>query len=432
MYALKVLEIEKLLERYEGVLRKGVKAARIFPELLNGCEGVSNRYHLLRELRDLGVEEVALDLEAERVDNPYPPEVLAVMRVASKYSHWYPDIWKGDGVAYVYLFATNFSRRYYAVVPYREWPRLIGEPDLNLRGLKAYSVEEFIEYLGRCREYCKAVYDWLYSEETLQDVLKQIEKAGNWAERAKFVAPLGDFRRDFFDRHLIVRDEGLRSKGVKVVKSLPFDYRFNWIERPGDETLYYVIRDDEARELEKRYRVEAEKGRRKEKLFENVWKNVLEKGRISDKLVKVSLEDLEKVLEASNPMDRDRIVEALRRLCDVEEIYLQKSGYKTPYGNAGLSIYYPLRMLYLVRRLRELDFWNVSIFEKKDQRIKDAPSLLISIDEGFYTPRDGYWKILVKPKKNLKVEYPCEAKWENGCIVIVDKSGLEKALAETR
>jgi len=347
---------------------------------------------------------------------------------------WTTYVRRGDGAAYVYLFELNFTWRYYAVVPYREWPTLIGEPDLDLGGLRGFSVEAFLKYLERCGEYCRAArFCFPSPEESLREALECLERARRVVEESSFVLPLGDFSRSYYKDCYIVNDGELRSRGVRVVRPLPIGAKFSWMERYGkDRTFYCVLGEDEAKAIEEHYRAEMEGVARANRLIEGVWGEVFEKGMISDRLVRVSLGDLRKMLEAVEPSRRERILNALEELCDPDEIYLQRHWYgvREPYSSAGLSAYYPLKTLYLVRRLRDKGFLGASIL-KRDSRVRGAPSLLVSIDESVYIPGCGYWKILVKPKRGLKVEYPCEARWDGGSIVVVDTSRLEKALAET-
>ncbi len=157
----------------------------------------------------------------------------------------------------------------------------------------------------------------------------------------------------------------------------------------------------------------------------------MERGRITDKLVKISLEDLERLF-AVDQVGYEKVMKVIRELCDPEEIYLQRHDSNSPYKNAGLSPFHPLGMLYLVRKFRDLGLEKANVFKKMDYDVRDTPNLLVSTGESFYQPKVGYWKLLVKPKKDLKIEYPCEARWEDGNIVIIDEDGFEKVLAGTR
>ena len=429
---MRVLEIERVLRGLERALDRGVRAARILPELLSRCEAVSERYLILRRVMEAGVREVAVDVEHRVADHPYPPEVLEVIRVIRGFGRA-TYVRRGNGAAYVYLFEMNFNR-YYAVVPYREWPRLIGEPDLDLGGgLRAFSTQVFLEYLDRCWEYCRAAsFCWPSPEESLQKASEELERARMVVEESAFILPLGGFSRGYLEQYCIVNDGELRSRGVRVVRPLSFDVMFEWIREYGDRIFYCVLGEDEADGIEERYRAEVEGVAERSRLMEGVWRGILEKGMISYDLVRVRLEDLGRLLEATEHERRDRILRALEELCD-PEIYLQadKYGMHEPYRGAGLSAYYPLRALYLVRRLRDKGFSGARIV-KRVSRVRGLPSLLVSIDESIYIPRSGHWKILVKPRRDLRVEYPCEARWDGGSIVVVDGNMLEGALADAR
>jgi len=292
---LEVLEAERVLKRLERALDRGVRAARILPQLINHCEAVSERYLTLRRAMEAGVREVAVDVEYDVADHPYPPEVLAVIKAIG----WTTYVRRGDGAAYVYLFELNFTWRYYAVVPYREWPTLIGEPDLDLGGLRGFSVEAFIKYLERCGEYCRAArFCFPSPEESLREALECLERARRVVEESSFVLPLGDFSRSYYKDCYIVNDGELRSRGVRVVRPLPIGAKFSWMERYGkDRTFYCVLGEDEAKAIEEHYRAEMEGVARANRLIEGVWGEVFEKGMISDRLVRVSLGDLRRAEE---------------------------------------------------------------------------------------------------------------------------------------
>jgi len=426
---MKVLGIDEVLGRQEAILKKGVKASRIFPRLLNGCELVSQRYLMLKRLKEFGVREIVVNPDLEEVDHPYPLELLEAMRVAGL--TWFPPVMRDQERrrAYLHIFTTNFSRDYYAVIPYREWPRLIGEPDLDLGGIKAYSVEEFLNYLDRVENYCRSVYSWLCpDQDVLKRVFESIRKTRSHADESKYVIPLDrTLRRDRFGKYDVVLDEELRSKGIRVLMPLSLAPQLDWVEEVDGRCLFYVIHEDLVRDgIEKAYR-EAERRERIERLREKMWKEMVEKGRIGKRLVRVSLRDLEPFLRITLAKDLfDRLIEILRELCDPDEIYLQKWSLFSPYSNAGLSIYHPLRHLYLVKKFRDRGLRNAKIF-RQVKRVEGLPSMLVFSGVGFYA-LDEYWEILVKPRRDLKIEYSCEARWEDGSIVIVDRTALREAL----
>ena len=430
---MKVQPVERVLREYERLLERGVKASRIFPELLSRCERVVERYRTLKRAMEAGVREIACDVEAKLVNHPYPPEVLRVVEAVGE-GRWFPSVSKGDGVAYVFLFSTDYPRSYYAVVPYREWPDPLGEPDLDLDGVKAFSVEKFMGYLDRCLEYSRlARFCWYDPENALAELSNEVEEVKRLVERSCYVLHLGTVIGGYYGNgYYVVGDERLRSKGVRVVKVLSFSFPFEWIEKRGEKYFYCVVPEDEAREIEREHRAYVEREKMKERRLEEIWNGILERGRITDKLVKVSLEDLERIFEAFNRAGYEKVMKVIRELCDPEEIYLQRQDYNSPYKNAGLSPFHPLGMLYLVRKFRDLGLEKANVFKKMDYDVRGTPSLLVWTDEGFFPPREGYWQILVKPRKDLKIEYPCEARWEDGNIVIIDEDGFEKVLAGTR
>lgn len=430
---MKILEIDRVLGEQEALLKRGLRASRIMPRLLNSCEPISARYIALRKLRELGVEEVAINPDGRRADHPYPPEVLAVMRIASRYLNqsghgWFPAVQRDDRgrKAYVYLF-----NRYYAVVPYGGWPSLLPDPDLDLGGLKAYSIDLFIQYLDACKRYSRGVFGWMYGEETVKAVIDELESAEEEVRRSEFVIPLEGFRRECGCGCWIVLDEELRSRGIKFVNPLVFRTVADWVERAVGKPLYCVISEAEAERLRRELSKEWEEDEARKAL----WKKIVEKGRIYDDLVRVSLPDLEALLEFEqvSTEEPEKILGAIRDLCDPDEIYLYRREDRYPtYLGAGASIHYPLKVLYLVRSLRDRGFRGARIYRRCARILevsRQPPSLLVCLGEVIYIYDFGGWLILVKPRKDLKVEYPCEARLEEGSIVIVDREALEDALS---
>jgi len=428
---LKVLGIDRVLRGQEALLKRGIRASMIMPRLLNSCEPISARCIALRKLKELGIEEVAISPDGRRADHPYPPEVLAVMRIASRYLNqrghrWFPAVQRDDRgrKAYVYLF-----NQYHAVVPYVEWPSLLPDPDI--RGLKAYSTDLFIRYLDACERYCREVYGWMYGEDVLKWAVEDLESVKDKVRRSRIIIPLEDFRRKWGHGFWVILDEELRSRGVKFVSLLMFQTMVDWVGRAGNKRFYCVISEAEAERLKRELSGKWREG----KGVKALWRKVAERGRICDNLVRVSLSDLKALLEFEqvSTEESERILGAIRDLCDPDEIYLYRREDRYPtYLGAGASIHYPLKVLYLVRSLRDRGFRGARIYRRCARILgvsRQPPSLLVCLGEVIHICDFGGWRILVKPRKDLKVEYPCEARLEEGSIVIVDREALEDALS---
>ena len=433
---MKILEIDEVLRGQEALLKRGIRASRIMPRLLNSCEPISARCIALRKLKELGVEEIAINPDGRWANHPYPPEILAVMRITSRYlwgDRLFLDIRRDDEDkrAYVHLF-----NQYYAVVPYREWPSLLPEPDLDLGGLRAYSTDLFIRYLYACKRYCREVFGWLYGEEAIEAVIDDLKSAEEKVRRSEFVIPLEGFRREPCCGYWIVLDEELRERGIKFLSPLIFKTIADWVERAVGKTLYCVVSEAEIERLKaQRLRKKLSRERREDEVVKALWRKIVERGGICDNLVRVSLSDLEALLEFEqvSTEESERILGAIRDLCDPDEIYLYRREDRYPtYLGAGASIHYPLKVLYLVRSLRDRGFRGARIY-KRCARIlgvsRQPPSLLVCLGEVIHICDFGGWRILVKPRRDLEVEYPCEARLEEGSIVIVDREALEDALS---
>lgn len=146
-------------------------------------------------------------------------------------------------------------------------------------------------------------------------------------------------------------------------------------------------------------------------------------------VARVKLEEVEDLVRAM--MDgalgdkADVAIELIKRLCE-EEVYFVESWHVYRVSQS-VSAHDPLSLLYVVRMFRDAGI-DVGV----GRRVRDLPlpKVLICVSEFYLGRRLGWWRLLVKPKKGLRVEYPCEVKWEDNSIVVVDRQALAEVLGD--
>ena len=90
----------------------------------------------------------------------------------------------------------------------------------------------------------------------------------------------------------------------------------------------------------------------------------------------------------------------------------------------GRSPYHPIKLLYLVRRAMDAGLGEVRIARMRG--VKGRGIFLYNV----YPPviLDIY-AIVVKPRKDLVIKYPCEVKIEDGAIIVIDREKIQKIVS---
>lgn len=426
------IPIRSLIKEQERRLRRVVKASQIFPELLTGGEPIVERYLMLRELEELGVKEIALSIrDCEKADHPYPPEVLTALGAVHR-RRGSGAVYRGGNEAYIALFHTSYERGYYAVVPCREWFDPLGDPDTTYRGLKAYSVERVSEYVEWCLGY---VWNWLrpiYGEEACSSMCKDIKRSMEEVMDGASAFILTTARSSYWKNdYLVVLDPDLKKRGVEVLKGPSLLGFSSWVVERGEARLLAIPDDEKMRELAEEYRREAEEEERRQNMVKKLLKPIMEGGKVCDMVWRASLSQLDEVLRIKLGERGEKLAQLIRRLCVEDEVYLVDTHpwWRTPYGRGGISAYYPLKTLYALREFRESGISAQIFVKRRGDLPKTMPSTLLKVEEIYFGGGLGSKMILVKPKGDLEVKYPFEAKWDGDSIVIVDRGALEKVLA---
>ncbi|MEM4497849.1 MAG: hypothetical protein QW692_03365 [Nitrososphaerota archaeon] len=424
MAGVRIIPIELLIREHEGRLRRIVEASRILPELLVHAEDVYARLRGLCMLRDAGVREIALDPEGESVREPYPDEVLEIMPILRSFPTWYPSVVRGsDGRAYVHIYS-NAHRACYAVVGVGEWPRLRPEPDIEYRGLKAYSGEAVIGYLEACKNYMVKSYAAIYgSRFPAWDADRIISELRMDDAEAYMILDSDEGIYSLHDDWRVLKGSSLAdftSRGIIVVRRInrgPFSSE--WIGH-----IYALYPDDVQRRVLEEYRRMRDEDEESRRRIGEDWKRIAEEmgGKA---FLRISADRLEEALKGVvHQSTRKSIMMLIREYCDPDEIYLVRicSG---ALKLERRSPYHPIKLLYLVRRAMDAGLGEVRI--ARIRGVKGRGVFLYNV----YPPviLDIY-AIIVKPRRDLEIKYPCDVRMEDGAIIVIDRERAERVAEE--
>ncbi len=188
----------------------------------------------------------------------------------------------------------------------------------------------------------------------------------------------------------------------------------------GGLRLYAVLEDEEIlREYYSYKELEEKLSKASEK--------VIESGRLSEDLALVKLEEIEELFKLHYGDECSKILKILREYCD-DEAYLMMDSYFSIYMDTTPFYRCPLKILYLYRKLRDYGV-DVDIMVRRRRRGgSKLPRYLLNVRSIKFYGFNRYWKLLLKPRKGLRIDYPCDIKFEDESIVIVDKEALRQVL----
>ncbi len=416
--------VKELLREYEGRIGRIVRASRIFPELLAYGEEPARRLRVLRRLVELGLGESVVEDVVEtyiQVDgrlvslereHPWPMELVELASTIRE---------AGETRVAVFMDRERVDRAYiqitgvgYLRVDGVRWPDPLGEPDTEYNGLPAYSHERFRKYLSWCLDYIRRVYPRLGLD--VEGAVREAERLakGMGEVEAYVLVEEGVETTPYRDGYRVVASEELRERGVKVVRYTLA--REGWLLRRGGRPILPVVRREVAETLDREYWERERRREERSRRLEETLKEAFQRGRISDRLSKATLRDIKEILVLRDGEEAGRLMEAVRQVCEEEAILhnITPPYWRKSYVDAGLSPHYPLRTLYALYRLREM---GVPASLAKKASPEPAPSLLIKVATIYSRGLDV--EVLARPRRDLKVEYPHEARMEDGCVVIV-------------
>ncbi|MCL7384445.1 MAG: hypothetical protein LZ174_09180 [Thaumarchaeota archaeon] len=428
MSEVKTVPISELQRKVEKRIERAIKACRINPRLLDQVRTLTEQLRVLRVLSDTGVSYISYDepLNAIYIQPPFPVELTEFYRKMKMENVDVGGAYKLGEKAYVRI--SSLRGQPYAIINVSEPIDPLGEPDFEYGGLRLYSVERFKEYIEWCKKYVREVLSEIYGFNP-ENRISEFEKVMPRGDELGYIWIPCQTKTYYYyhehNRYDIIGDEGLRSMGLKVVRTLRLTYS-EWVthKRDGEgcRMLVAVIKPEKAEEVESRRIREMEEdnlrnSRLREIIEEGILKEAIEEGILSEDIVKISFEKLLRIIDIQG--DKPDIVEKVGKIHDYCEIYLIDDSHLR---TVGQSIHHPLRMLYLSRIARENGL-DGEVVEKCRGYGKGRRYVMLVRDLCFY---HGFWSLVAKPSKNLKVKYPCDARIEDGFLVIVDRERLHE------
>ncbi|MEM1737717.1 MAG: hypothetical protein QXN99_02940, partial [Nitrososphaerota archaeon] len=114
----------------------------------------------------------------------------------------------------------------------------------------------------------------------------------------------------------------------------------------------------------------------------------------------------------------------IREYCDPDEVYLVRicSG---ALKLERRSPYHPIKLLYLVRRAMD-----AGLGEARIARIRGVKGRGVFLYNVYPPAILDIYAIIVKPRRDLEIKYPCEVKIEDGAIIVIDRERAERVAEE--
>jgi hypothetical protein len=416
------MDIDKLIRVHQKRLEKTVNASRILPDLLSNIDTVLGVKRFLERLKEVGVGEVVLNPPrgAVQLEHPYPLEVIEFIRKVR--SHGLDililSVFLSKGNAYIRLQDLTTGFIIYVVVPDASIPEdWLGEPDVTLNGLGMYSIERFKEYINRCIQYVENYY----SGEKAKELVKSLRSYLQGLDERDIIGYIPIFCGDaytqaiyFQDNYYIVNDNVLRDRGVRVVERVPVPDQLKWILSRDGKFIMAVPDQRTSQEVESKYNAWVEYLR----IMSRLLRSFIPVG-CSEGFVRLPVKRFVKALHGNGikELGYGKLVDVVKRYCG--ELYLADY-HKYIYVDPELSLP-PLNILYLSRILRTHGFSGRIIKSRSPQ----ARKCYVMILEEQFSINGRLYSLTARPKKNLKVKYPCDAKIEDGCLVVIDRNALK-------
>jgi hypothetical protein len=406
------MHIDRLIGMCEKRVERIVKASRIYPELVDRASRLLSRLRLLKALREV-VEEVEVELPngCRRIWHPYPLEAVSLIKKLNEVvkknglNVSFFNVWLSDGKAYVSVRDEETGYVVYAATHSSGQPDLLGGPDMEWRGLRIYSVDKIKEYFERCIEYVGFLYP---NTKYYKDAVGEVQNITKSLEKYIGVVRLSYDQLRYFKGYEIVIEPELIDRGLRVVEELAIDYVFIWMTKKDRCYLYGIIPEGKAEKILSEYgMVERQSSK---------WSRFIRDPK-DEKKAKVSIEEVLSILrEESSNMDLERLSEVVEKYCG--EVYLLRA---SSYRTVPPSPVIPLGIQYLSRVLRRYGLAGTMVRMRGKRGRGDRYVLLAAniccVDGVFYS-------LAAKPSKGLRIEYPCDAKLEDGCMVIIDEESL--------
>jgi len=410
MSEVKIMPIGEFRRDLEKRLERSIRACRIVPELTDQLQPLINSLKTIQTLEAVGVEYVSIDKpdDGKYIRPPYPREIEEFYRMAGKKSINVGRAYASNNKAYVKI--REFGRDLYAVIPASSPPDPLGEPDMDYNGLRLYSAEKVRRYVEWCSNYIRDVLANLYEVDE-RDIIELEKVMPREGELGYMWLDVASILLEYFDGYFIVLDEGLRSRGVEVIR-IPYisNKLYSWIvERSGGrlyESLVAVLEPSIAEEVESRWLGE----KHWEALRYEFMERLIQEYRVSEGVLRMPFEKLLEIPEVWLRFDSvEQVRSFIEEYCD--GLYLLNDLHFSP---TMPSIRHPLKILYLYWLARNHGL-NADLVARRNNRGQIYVRLLRSV----FSSHDGWWDLAVKPRRDLKIEYRYDARIEDGCLLIV-------------
>ncbi|MCL7384444.1 MAG: hypothetical protein LZ174_09175 [Thaumarchaeota archaeon] len=434
------MNIERLVKRYERDVKRILKASRIYPDMVTRYQIYFATLKALRMFESIGVD-VELTLPRGAIHSYIiPREALSIA------DHIYHSLGLKPSSAYIY--ESKIYIRYdidnlvplYAVtnciIP--DIKSILGDVEsfYGIQGYKPENVSRYLLYLLENYRDAQMLLNIRIVEEGLREIpilLRKLEGAsavvrdGIWIyEKAKEKLYQGRLLVEFGSEEFIAEPTDPHPHGEKslfihnALRIHGIDYILYSGEFAGKILEECVRKMEEIKEREKR--------------FEGTWRSIMNRRR--DHYVEIGLDELRQVLASNGFENSEEIVEVAERYC--EKVYLVDELYNNvcySYVGAGRSYRHPLRLLYLLRILE--DRGVQARIATRGFNEESLPRIAVRIDRAVYSRVSEHgiipsFFIILVPRRDLKVEYRCDVKIEDGYVVSVDLEGLSEALRGDR
>jgi hypothetical protein len=434
------MDIERLVEKYERIVKRILKASRIYPDMVTRYQIYFVTLKALKMFESVGVD-VELRLPAgANVAMFIPREAISLadrvyrslgLKPSSAFIHESRIYLRFDIDNLVPLYAVTDC-----TMP--DIKSILGDVEsfYGIHGYKPENVSRYLLYLLENYRDAQTLFNIRIVEEGLREIpilLRKLEEASAVVRDGVWVYQKA--KRNLY-KGLVLVEFGSEEFIAEPIDSHPHGEKSLFIHNALTiHGIDYILYSGEVagKVLEECVR-KMEEIKEREKKIEETWRNILNRRR--DHYVEISLDELKQVLASNEFENLEDIVEVAERYC--EKVYLVDELYNNvcySYVGAGRSFRHPLRLLYLLRILE--DRGVQARIARRDFNEESLPRIAVRIDRVVYSKVDEHgilpsFFIILVPRRDLEIEYRCDVRIEDGYVVSVDRKALSEALRGDR
>lgn len=429
----------KLLRKYEKITRKILKASMIHPDILSRNFEHFIMFRMVRDFDKIGVG-VAYSLNNPIVTCPciIPREAITLAQYIFERLGYRADSVYISSNRFYLSYRPHGRREIYAVgectsldATISKYRKLLGDRIVfynQFTGYKAENFKNFLEYIYEGLSLASK-YINIVSQDKLNSLVNIIN---NLSDARAVIYPrelhgLEKVRFHYDGRELIFLE--LDGKMV-MLENTPFKLDLDEILWLPDRYLHILYNEQVAKSYHEKYLKIKEEEEQKRKRVSEIWDKLLPK-----KLTYIVVEDLEdlRIILEDNAVkiEGEKIASLIKIIADYcEKIYLVSkyyNNYHISYVSIGKSYKHPLKLLYLLRLLH-LEGIGAHIVRRRID-VESLPSLALRLTIPIYSKicRKPFLIILV-PRRDMEVKYPCEVKVEDGYVISLDREMFLKTL----